>query len=485
MILGVVMVPVYIRYMGAEAYGIIGFYTVLQVWFSLLDIGFTPTMARETARYRGGVNSALNLRRQLRAFEVIFSCVAIFGGIAMILLSGIIAGKWLKVESLQLDQVRNALILVAIILTLRCVSSLYRSTITGFERLIWLGGFNFTISTLRYLLVVPLFIIFPASIEVFFCYQLIVAIIELAILITKTHLLMPRVENIIGLFGHWESLRGTVGFSLSVAFTSNVWILVTQTDKLILSNLLSLSDYAFFTLAVLAASGVTFICVPINAALVPRLTKLAAQNDETDIIHTYRGATQLVCLIAVPTTLVLALFAHEIIFVWTGDAEIAKKAAPVLTLYALGNGFLSLGSFPYFLQIAKGNLRFHIVGSSLYLVILIPTIIWATLQYGVVGAGTIWLIINALYFFIWPPIVHQRFFKGFHFAWLMRDIAPIVTFSSIIAVMMRSFIKWPNGRIYVLLCIVTAGIILLIVSSASSSFARERLTGRLLTRFAE
>ncbi|MGH9879537.1 MAG: oligosaccharide flippase family protein, partial [Nitrososphaerales archaeon] len=50
-LIGIVMVPLYVRYMGAEAYGLVGFFAMLQAWFQLLDMGLTPTMARETARF--------------------------------------------------------------------------------------------------------------------------------------------------------------------------------------------------------------------------------------------------------------------------------------------------------------------------------------------------------------------------------------------------------------------------------------------------
>ena len=44
------MLPMYIKYMGAEAYGLVGFFSMLQAWFNLLDLRLTPTIGRETAR---------------------------------------------------------------------------------------------------------------------------------------------------------------------------------------------------------------------------------------------------------------------------------------------------------------------------------------------------------------------------------------------------------------------------------------------------
>ena len=50
MAIGVVMAPVYLSFMGKEAFGLIGFFTMMTAWFQLLDMGLTPTLARETAR---------------------------------------------------------------------------------------------------------------------------------------------------------------------------------------------------------------------------------------------------------------------------------------------------------------------------------------------------------------------------------------------------------------------------------------------------
>ncbi|NTW89015.1 MAG: oligosaccharide flippase family protein, partial [Desulfobulbaceae bacterium] len=83
-LIGIVMVPLYIRYMGTEAYGLVGFFAMLQAWFQLLDMGLAPTMARETARFQGGATDALSLRRLLRVLEGIFFGVAIVGATAMI-----------------------------------------------------------------------------------------------------------------------------------------------------------------------------------------------------------------------------------------------------------------------------------------------------------------------------------------------------------------------------------------------------------------
>ena len=149
-LVGILILPLYLKYMGAEAYGLVGFFTMLQAWFNLLDMGLTPTVARETARFHGGATDALSYRRLLRALQLIFFAIAMLGGGAMFVFSGLIADRWLNVQTLPLAQVELALQLMAVSVALRWMSGLYRGCISGSERLVWLGGFNAFVATLRF-----------------------------------------------------------------------------------------------------------------------------------------------------------------------------------------------------------------------------------------------------------------------------------------------------------------------------------------------
>ncbi|QDL39142.1 oligosaccharide flippase family protein [Rhodoferax sediminis] len=487
-LIGIVILPLYLKYMGAEAYGLVGFFTMLQAWFNLLDLGLTPTVARETARFRGGATDALSYRSLLRALQLIFFAVALLGGGAMFVFSESIATGWLKVQTLPLAQVQLALQLMAIGVALRWMSGLYRGCISGSEELAWLGGFNAFVATLRFVGVLPVLIWVGHSPTVFFTYQLLVAVMELVGLAAKSYGLFPAVPQ--GQLLGWSPaslfapIKPVLKFSLTIAFTSSVWVMVTQTDKLVLSKLLPLADYGYFTLAVLAASGVMMISGPISMPLLPRMARLQAEGNEVSLIGLYRNATQMVAVIAIPACLVLAFFAEQVLWAWTGDIHAAAQAAPVLRLYALGNGFLALTAFPYYLQFAKGDLRLHMIGSALFLILLIPSLVWATVQYGVIGAGYAWLASNVLYFFIWIPKVHGRFVKGLHTQWLLWDVGAIVFFALTATVLAHSLLKWPQERVIVIMKLLLLGLILVAMSAMGSSWVRQTVSSKWRARFA-
>jgi O-antigen/teichoic acid export membrane protein len=488
-LVGILILPMYLKYMGAEAYGLVGFFTMMQAWFNLLDMGLTPTVARETARFRGGATDALSYGRLLRALQLIFFAVALLGGGAMFVLSGYIADGWLKVQTLPLAQVKIALQLMAVGVALRWMSGLYRGCISGSERLVWLGGFNAFIATLRFLGVLPVLIWVGHSPAIFFTYQLLVAVFELACLAAKSHSLFPGVPA--GQQLGWSPtsllhpIKPVLKFSLTIAFTSSVWVLVTQTDKLVLSKLLPLSDYGYFTLAVLAASGVMMISGPISGALLPRMARLQAVGDEAGLISLYRNATQMVSVIAIPACMMLALFAEQVLWAWTGDAQAAMQAAPILRLYALGNGLLAMAAFPYYLQFAKGDLKLHLIGNVIFVLVLIPSLVLATWTYGAVGAGYAWLGSNAIYFFLWVPMVHRRFVKGLHAQWLLRDMGATVCLTVAAAAVASGLVQWPQDRLSVAIGIAAVSLALLAIAAVGSSWVRETIKDKWRVRFVE
>ena len=468
----IITLPLYIQYMGAEAYGLVGFFAMLQASFSLLDLGLTPTIARETARFRAGSHDVMSYRRLFRALNLIFLLVATIGGGALFVTSEAISQHWLNVQKLALSEVLFALQVMAISVALRWMTGLYRGVVSGSERLVWLAGFNAVIATLRFLVVFPVLWHFGATPTVFFTYQLLVAVVEYAGLRYKSITLLPvlSASQQAELGWSFKPVKSILKFSLSIALTSGIWVFVTQTDKFLMSKILTLEEYGYFTLAVLVSSGVMMISSPISSAIMPRLVKLDAEQKNEEFIETYRNSTQIIVIISGTLSVVMAFFSELILYVWTGDAYIAKVTAPVMALYAAGYGILVVGALPYYLQYAKGNLKLHIIGSMLYVSILIPVLFVATNKYGMLGAGYSWLFINFIYFFTWTYYVHHVYIKNKHLKWLFVDIFLIIVPAFFVAVFLKNMGFASKDRIDGFVYMVFVTIVVLFVSMLFSRF---------------
>jgi O-antigen/teichoic acid export membrane protein len=423
---GILTVPAYVKYMGAEAYGLVGFYGMLQAWFLILDAGLSTTLSREVARYNGGGTSAATLTQLKRLLVLLFAAVAVLGVAAFGFGASTIASKWLKVTELALGDVVQSIQLMGLIIALRWMSCLYRGVVSGFEQQVWLSGFTTVVTTLRFVLSIPVVACVDSRPTTFFLYQAVVSSVEVAVLMYQSSRVMPRSRDGEPTGRDWSALKPALKFASGVAFTSVVWVLVTQVDKLALSKLLPLRDYGEFALAVLLASGINMLSGPISTALIPRLTSLTAGGNQDEVRTLYRSFTQIVCVATLPAALTLFVFAREILFAWTGNAVLAGSASSILGLYALGNAVLGIAAFPYYLQYAKGDIRLHLIGNAVFVVLYLPFVLLAAQHLGGAGAAWAWLGMNLLYLALWVPVVHGRLAPGLHGSWLVNDVGRIL-----------------------------------------------------------
>lgn len=466
-IISIAILPIYIKYMGAEAYGLVGFFAMLQGLFNLLDFGLTPTISRQTAQYNAGKETALNFRRLFRALSLIFSVIAIIGGIALFFLDDYIATHWLKLDNLNIGDVLFCLEVMAICVALRWMTGLYRGVVSGFEQIVWLSAINTLIATLRFPGVLLYMYYFGFTIRSFFVFQLVTALLEFVLLVVKSYSLLPRTtqEDVIG----WsmKPVKPLLSFALTIAVTSSIWVLFTQLDKFVLSGVLPLADYGYFTLAVLVAGGVLQLGAPISGPIMPRMARLEAEHQHEQMRQVYLNATQFISVIVVTAGMVLAGVAYPVLYAWTGDTRIAEQAAPVLQLYALGNALLSLSAFPYYLQYAKGNLKYHLIGNVISVIILVPSVVWAATNYGAIGAGWVWFLIQLIYLFCWVSYVHIKIEPNINKLWFKSFLPSLVTVS-LFVLFITNWIEYSNDRIIILVQIILISIVGVLIALLSS-----------------
>ncbi len=70
-VLSIVFIPIYIKYLGIEAYGLIGIYTILVSMMMLVDVGMGQTIVREVARYTSTSVSLNEIKDTLKTFKYI------------------------------------------------------------------------------------------------------------------------------------------------------------------------------------------------------------------------------------------------------------------------------------------------------------------------------------------------------------------------------------------------------------------------------
>lgn len=473
-LIGIAILPLYLHYLGAEAFGLVGIFALLQAWLQILDMGISPTLGRQAAFAKGSKNGFEEFISLLKSVEIIFLVLGFIIVISIFLIDHWLATNWVKAEHISVDIVAKCMSIMGLVIAFRWFSSLYRSGITGLEHQVWLNIANSFISSARFIGALALLHFISRNIVDYFIYQLIISIIELYILKLKFYKLLPRDIDKKFRFS-LVSVKKIAPFALGMTYLTGLWILITQIDKLILSKILTLSDFGYFSLVAIVAAGITQLSAPISQALLPRMTFLLAQDREKDMLVQYRNATQIIAVIIIPVATVVAFNAETLLFTWTGDSEAAIWGAPILYWFALGNGVMALAAFQYYLQFAHGELKLHVVGSTISALIQVPLIYFAATQYGALGAGIAWFSFRSIFFIIWTPIVHSKFASGLHLKWLFVDIIPILVIAVFTSYYFSQLIEYSFeiSRIRNLINLMFVGLAVLLLTSLSSSVIRD------------
>lgn len=470
-LVGILLLPLFLTLLGRESYGLIGLFSSLQTVFLLLDLGLSQTISRETSRFCSGALEAKLYLQRYRAVLLAFLLIALLGGGVLYLSAGWLSHSWLHTEQMAAADAQSVLEVIAIVVALRWLSGIFRGVISGAERLVWLNVFNSVVATCRFVLVFLVFEWFGYTVLVFFGYQLMLSVVELFALYLMAKQLLPKGVNDAG----WSlrPLHAIGRFALGVAGTSVIWVVVTQLDKLLISGLVSLADFGVFNLAVTVASGLLVVTGPVGAALMPRLTHLYAENHMTTFVLSYRKAAQLVAVVAGAVCFSVMAVAEPLLASWTGDPHVAADSAVVLRWYILGNFFLSLNVFPYYLQYAYGMTRYHAYGHLLLLLVLVPTMLAAVHIAGIEGAAWCWAAVHALYFFGWVAYSHHKLLPGFHRKWLVEDLLPVLLPAMLLAAACFFWLEVQSGRWLNLLMCAAVGAAVLLVSAAGCAWMRD------------
>jgi len=376
--------------------------------------------------------------------------------------------------------------LMGAIIGMRFLASLYRSGIQGAENQVRLNVANIVVVSVKFIGALLLLRFITQDILHFFVYQFLVGLLELAAMGTMLYRLLP-VGDKVGISLFRGVLKPVLPFAGGIAFSATLWVLLTQFDKLVLSNVLPLSEYGYFSIVAVVATGISQLGAPISQAILPRMTYLLSQGDEEGMLTLYRQSTQLMAVIILPLTTIVGFFSIELLYAWTGDRVAAEWAGPVLLWFALGNGILAIGAFQFYLQFVHGDLKMHVIFNSIVAIIQIPLIIYAAYQHGVMGVALAWFSLRLLTFLIWTPLVHKKFAPGMHWPWLLKDIGPSVVMTSLLLlVLMNLDLSLESlSRLSVLVVLGGIGVLMLACNTMVSRAPRNLLFGTISRTFAD
>jgi O-antigen/teichoic acid export membrane protein len=199
-------------------------------------------------------------------------------------------------------------------------------------------------------------------------------------------------------------------------------MLFLQLDKVLLSRLVSLKDLGYYSLAVTAANVMFMAVVPVTQAIFPQLVKLSSYDDQSKLAAVYHKTTQLVTVLTASASMLLCFFSGGVVFMWSGNQDLVRNTAPLLSILVIGSFLNGLSYLPYQLQIAHGWTSLLLKIHTFVTLVFIASLLLIVPIYGAEGAAWVWVALNAVYILLSSHFMHRRLLLDQKWNWYFFDV---------------------------------------------------------------
>ena len=448
-LMGLAFIPLYIKFLGIESYGLIGVFATLQGVFTILDMGLSATLTREIARLSVLPGKEREMHNLVRTLEIIYWCIALFIGTIVISITPFLAQHWFIAKTISTKSIEQALLIMGFVMVFRWPASFYSGGLIGLERQILLNLINMGMSTLGGVGVIVILWLISPTLQAFFLWQLSISVINICLLAILLKHRLPKTQHRVYfdkklLIGIWRYAAGVAGISF-------MGMLMTQLDKIILSKMLSLEMFAYYTLAGTVAISLYRIINPVSNGIFPRITHLVALDDKVGLAQFYHKSCQVMSVLIIPVTVIIAVFSKEILLIWTQNPVTAENTHLLVSVLICGTALNGLCNIPYITQLANGWTKLGLITNFISVILIVPLIIFMATHYGALGGAMAWVILNGGYVLIGIQFMHRRLLTSEKWRWYWQDISLPVLTSLIIAGLGRLILGTQSSQLVTLI----------------------------------
>jgi O-antigen/teichoic acid export membrane protein len=476
--MGIAFVPLYIKYVGIEAYGLIGVFAILQSSLTLLDLGMKPALGREMARFTAGAHDAQSIRDLLRSVEIVGVATALVIALCIWAAAGWLASDWLTANTLPLRTVSQALVVMGAVCALRFVENIYVSSIVGLQRQVLESMVSSSMATLRGLGAVAVLAWVSPTIEAFFIWQGIISLITIPTFAYAVYRSLPSAPRPARF--SWSAVTGIWRFASGVLAITLLALLLTQIDKILLSRLLPLKNFAYYALAGALTNALYMLSSPISGAFYPEFTALAARGDHDALRRAYHQAAQLLSVVTGAAAVTLIVFADGVLSAWTADTVLTRHVAPLVQVLAFGTLLNALMGIPYQMQLAHGWTELTIRINLVAVAVLVPAIVLIVPTYGALAAAWIWVALNMGYLIIAVYLMHRRLLPLEKWRWYGQDLLAPLLAAAAAALLCRAVAPNSTNRFEEIGVLAFASVCVMLSAALVSPNVRVQLQRHLL-----
>ncbi len=441
-LLSIILLPVYIRYLGVESYGLVAFYATLAGALSILGTGLSGSTNREVSISFAQGGTSERLTSLLFSVELLNWLIAFIACALLLLSSSFIAEHWINSKEVSTPVINYSVMIMGLMFACQMPAAVYEGALNGMQRQGDFAIINLVFAIVKSVGVILVLEFIRADIITYFLWNLLVTLcLTIALRLRAYQLINPLGKRKIFSLKLLKSIKK---FALGMTGIAVVSFFISQVDKVIVSKYLLLDYVGYYNIAFLLAGLLGMIASPIHTIVLPKFNNLEAQSKSLELKELYYRTSKWMTILVVPLGFALIAFSHDILLLWTKNTVLANETSPILKVVALGSVFNSIASVFYLYTLAKGNTRYGFYQNLICIAVILPLIIILTQRYGALGAGSCWLIYNALLLTVSLPVFHHLYIKGELFYWVRHSFI----FPFLLAAVLFLGVKWLQLKFY-------------------------------------
>jgi len=390
----VLALPWYLSSLGPEKFGLIGFVALVQALMGLIDAGMSQALVRAfSVQIDEGVDGRAGAADLLLGFERLYWGCALGAGALIFSFSHEIAAYWLVLEKVSVNQGQYALWGAAAIFMLQFPGSVYRSVLVGAQAQVQLNSVLAFAAVLRHLGGVVVVSIWP-TLEAYLCWHALIAGLETLLRAWFAwHTLGSSRRK-----SRWDGVQMRHLWKTVARMSAATWLgaLTVQMDKILVSKMVGIEQFGYYTIAATVATGVLQLVYPMMQAALPRAVQLRA--DELGLRRLSFWLSGIFALLVVGGGLGFAVLGKWVLALWLKDLAAVEFVYPILSLLLVGTALNALYNVGYMHWVVREKTQKIMQVNALALLLSLLLIPPLVTTYGPIGAAFGWLTINMIGF---------------------------------------------------------------------------------------
>lgn len=385
MAVGLITIPILIKSIGIEKFGILSLIWALIGYFSIFDFGIGRALTQ-------GVSKGLPDKSNSKIYDLIrvglrvTFITGMFGGLLMAGLSYSLSFYWLNASVNLHEELFYSILLTSIGIPFVTYTSGLRGVLEGFEDFkniniikIILGILNFVLPILSIIFLgnsLIYIVISLVSVRIFvfiwhiFCLN---NVISLNKIYSKKTVITKKILFEIYKFGSWMTISNVLSS------------LMVNADRFILSFLLGASVIAYYTVPFDLSIRALIIPAAFSTTLFPRFSNLIFSNPK-ESVALLKNSRKKMFVGMLFICLLMSLLSYKGLSIWI-NVNFAKQSWVYFCIISLGVFFNSLSQIPYAFLQAFGKVKLtafiHIFEFIIYIIILVTLVKF----FGIIGAA--------------------------------------------------------------------------------------------------